>query len=106
MPKRSFDDVEEIVENDVGNDVDKERGSPDRSIKRLRPNKPDRISALSDELLLRTLSFLSTQDLVLCQRCAKWKRLKTYADHADSLAVCTLSQGTRNSGRLFSTIDS
>ena len=38
--------------------------------KRLRPNAPDRLSYLSDELLLRTLSFLSVSDLVLCERCA------------------------------------
>ncbi|CAF9912245.1 MAG: hypothetical protein ALECFALPRED_008012 [Alectoria fallacina] len=40
----------------------------DRSAKRLRPSHPDRLSHLSDELLLRTLSCLSVSDLVLCQR--------------------------------------
>ena len=51
--------------------VKRSRGSQekdDRSAKRLRPNNPDRLSHLSDELLLRTLSYLSVSDLVLCQR--------------------------------------
>lgn len=42
----------------------------DRSAKRLCPDDPDRLSDLSDELLLRTLSYLSVSDLVLCQRYA------------------------------------
>ena len=54
MAKRSYED------QNVG----------DRSAKRLRPNHADRLSQLSDELLLRTLSYLSVSDLVLCQRCA------------------------------------
>ena len=42
----------------------------DRSPKRLRPSNPDRLSHLSDELLIRTLSCLSVSDLVRCQRYA------------------------------------
>ena len=42
----------------------------DRSPKRLRPSSPDRLSHLSDELLIRTLSYLSVSDLVRCQRYA------------------------------------
>ena len=38
--------------------------------KRLRPDVPDRLSYLSDEVLLRTLSFLPVSDLLLCQRYA------------------------------------
>lgn len=41
-----------------------------RSVKRLRTNHPDRLSLLSDELLLRTLSHLPVPDLARCQRCA------------------------------------
>ena len=41
-----------------------------RSTKQPRRENPDRLSLLSDELLLRTLSFLSVSDLVSCQRCA------------------------------------
>ena len=41
-----------------------------RSSKQPRLEDPDRLSLLSDELLLRTLSFLSVSDLVSCQRCA------------------------------------
>lgn len=40
----------------------------DRPAKRLHPSDPDRLSHLSDELLIRTLSYLSVSDLVLCQR--------------------------------------
>ena len=39
--------------------------------KRMRSECTDRLSILSDELLLRTLSFLSISDLVLCERCAQ-----------------------------------
>ena len=39
-----------------------------RSTKRLRFSNPDRLSHLSDELLIRTLSYLSVSDLVRCQR--------------------------------------
>lgn len=42
----------------------------ERSVKRRRSDRSDRLSLLSDELLLRTLSFLSVSDLVLCQRFA------------------------------------
>lgn len=52
MPKRSYENQE----------------LDDRPEKRLRPSNPDRLSLLSDELLLRTLSYLSVSDLVLCQR--------------------------------------
>lgn len=41
----------------------------ERCKKRRRPNTLDRLSLLSDELLLRILSFLSVSELVLCQRC-------------------------------------
>ena len=41
-----------------------------RTTKRLRPSDSDRLSHLSDELLLRVLSYLSDSDLVLCQRYA------------------------------------
>lgn len=41
-----------------------------RSKKRLQYAAQDRLSALSDELLLRTLSFLPIQTLTTCQRCA------------------------------------
>ena len=41
-----------------------------RSSKQPRLERLDRLSLLSDELLLRTLSFLSVADLVSCQRCA------------------------------------
>ena len=51
MPKRSRED--------------QELDGP--SAKRLRPSNTDRLSHLSDELLLRTLSYLSVSDLVLCQ---------------------------------------
>ena len=54
MPKRSRADSEEVT------------SVP----KRLRLKCPDRLSVLSDELLLRTLSFLPIPDLVLCERCA------------------------------------
>lgn len=46
-----------------------EEAEVERPSKRLRPQSLDRFSALSDELLLRTLSFLSITDLVLCERC-------------------------------------
>lgn len=48
-----------------------DQGTYDRSSKRLRPSNPDRLSHLSDELLLRTLSYLSVSDLVLCQRLSR-----------------------------------
>ena len=53
MPKRSH--------NEVGGET-----KDNRPQKRLRA---DQLSNLSDELLLRTLSFLSISDLVLCERC-------------------------------------
>lgn len=40
----------------------------ERQTKRPRPNNPDRISALSHELILRVLSFLPVPDLIVCQR--------------------------------------
>ena len=47
---------------------------------------PDRLSLLSDELLLRTLSFLSVSDLVSCQRCAhKTFTRELTANNKDSL---------------------
>lgn len=54
MPKRSRD----------------EAGDAPSVAKRLRPNTTDRFSVLSDELLLRILSFLPISDLVLCERWA------------------------------------
>lgn len=49
--------------------------SPDRDIdeycaKRLRLHPPDRLSSLSDELILRTLSYLPVSELLICERCA------------------------------------
>ena len=38
--------------------------------KRVRPNTTDRFSSLSDELVLRTFSYLAVADLVLCHRLA------------------------------------
>ncbi|GAB7354806.1 hypothetical protein MBLNU459_g5197t2 [Dothideomycetes sp. NU459] len=49
----------------------------ERQDKRLRPNSPDRLSALSHELALRVLAFLPVPDLVVCQRVSR---------HLDSLA--------------------
>ena len=49
----------------------------ERPIKRHRPLKEDRLSQLSDELILRTLSFLTLSDLVLCERLSR--RLKVLA---------------------------
>ena len=63
MPKHARED-----------DVDDQRSS-----KQLRLEKPDRLSLLSDELLLRTLSFLSVTDLVSCQRCAHRMFIRTYS---------------------------
>ena len=40
----------------------------DRKSKRRRRNDIDRLSALSDELLLRALSFLPVPTLTICQR--------------------------------------
>ena len=56
MPKRFRDEAASYAEHG-------------RPRKRSRPDKKDRLSSLSDELLLRTLSFLSTPDLLLCERC-------------------------------------
>ena len=39
-----------------------------RISKQPRLDRPDRFSLLSDELVLRTLAFLSVPDLVICQR--------------------------------------
>lgn len=52
MPKRSHDD-----------DVDT---LPDT--KRIRSTSDDRLSSLSDELILRTFSYLTISELVLCHR--------------------------------------
>ncbi|KAG8526335.1 uncharacterized protein KY384_000328 [Bacidia gigantensis] len=49
----------------------------EREAKRLRASKPDRLSSLSDELLLRTLSYLSRSDIVVCERLSR--RLKRLA---------------------------
>ena len=38
--------------------------------KRARPSSVDRLSKLSDELILRVLSYLSVSQLVVCQRYA------------------------------------
>jgi F-box domain len=38
------------------------------SPKRLRFSRPDRLSRLSDELILRILSFVDVSDLTSCQR--------------------------------------
>lgn len=56
-----------------------DHATDERSVKRLRPSDPDRLSRLSDELLLRILSYLSVSDLVLCQRCACKTLLSTYS---------------------------
>ena len=45
-----------------------DQATDNRTAKRLRPSDSDRLSHLSDELLLRVLSYLSDSDLVLCQR--------------------------------------
>ncbi len=72
MPKRSR---EEDVEDH-------------RSSKQPRLSNPDRLSLLSDELLLRTLSFLSVSDLVSCQRCAhSISTRELIANRKDSLAA-------------------
>jgi hypothetical protein len=55
-------------------------GTPDRSPKKARldprssnplPDRADRLSQLSDELILRVLSFLSVQELNICQRLSR-----------------------------------
>lgn len=57
-----------------------------RSTKQPRLENPDRLSLLSDELLLRTLSFLSVSDLVSCQRCAhRYFSRELIANRKDSL---------------------
>ena len=58
MAKRSIDDADSV-------------SNYERSAKRLRPNKIDRLSILSDELVLRALSLLPISDLVVCERCAE-----------------------------------
>jgi hypothetical protein len=45
-----------------------EAESNDRSSKRMKPSATDRLSKLSDELILRVLSFLPVSQLVICQR--------------------------------------
>ena len=78
--------------------------SDDRSAKRLRPSDPDRLSHLSYELLLRTLSYLSVSDLVLCQRCAvKNVTLNLLTDYSDCLTASTPCPEILSCGRLFST---
>ena len=47
-----------------GDDVSEDQGSA----KRLRPSSIDRLSRLSDELILRVLSHLPVSNLVVCQR--------------------------------------
>ena len=70
MPKHARED-----------DVDDQRSS-----KQPRLENPDRLSLLSDELLLRTLSFLSVSDLVSCQRCARRMFTREFiANYKDSL---------------------
>lgn len=64
MVKRSRDDADEA-------------NTFIRASKRARPNKPDRLSILSDELILRALSFLPLPDLTLCERLSH--RLKSLA---------------------------
>lgn len=49
----------------------------ERPSKRCRPCRTDRLSMLSDELLLRTLSFLPLAELLLCERLSR--RLRTLA---------------------------
>jgi hypothetical protein len=39
-----------------------------QSGKRYKPSSPDRLSSLSDELLVKVLSFLSVSQLLVCQR--------------------------------------
>ena len=41
----------------------------ERSSKRARRSSVDRFSRLSDELILRVLSHLPVEQLVICQRC-------------------------------------
>lgn len=54
MGKRSREDGDEYLE--------------ERSTKRPRSHLTDHFSQLSDELILRVLSFLSVPQLVVCQR--------------------------------------
>lgn len=83
-------------------DVDDQRSS-----KQPRLGDPDRLSLLSDELLLRTLSFLSVSDLVSCQRCAHRTFTRgLVANRKDSRGGSKLLLEILSYGSLFSTIDS
>ena len=83
-------------------DVDDQRSS-----KQPRRGDPDRLSLLSDELLLRTLSFLSVSDLVSCQRCAHGTFTRgLVANRKDSRGGSKLLLEILSYGSLFSTIDS
>lgn len=69
MPKRSLD-----------------RDTDEHQAKRLRSNAPDRLSSLSDELILKAFSFLPISELVNCERCANYGPLHSnVADLEDFL---------------------
>ena len=49
----------------------------DRESKRRRRDDADRLSKLSDELLLRALSFLPVPTLTICQRCVQASQMQS-----------------------------
>ena len=55
--------VKEMPKRHLDQDIDE-----DHRVKRLRTNKPDIFSSLSDELILRTLSYLTISELIVCER--------------------------------------
>ena len=79
--------------------------------KKVRKGFPDRISCLSDELVLRILSWLPTPTLTLCERyvtsilvsATLFHRLS--AHKLDSLTGFALLQATLNCGRRRTTTD-
>lgn len=62
--------VKQFYENIMGKRVRLEDDDDDeqRLVKRARPSSLDRLSKLSDELILRVLSYLPVSQLVVCQR--------------------------------------
>ncbi len=65
-----------------------DQGVDDRYTKRFRFFAPDRFSSLSDELILRALSYLSISQLVVCERCANFAFFaQKVADREDFLIV-------------------
>lgn len=92
IPGKTFDTANTSLSRPYSADIMLKRPSEQdldndgRCSKRFRPRARDRLSSLSDELILRTFSFLPVSQLVVCERCAHSVfSARRLADHEDFL---------------------